>query len=157
MTTSILLPLPDFGNGSKGGMGSWNWAVSSGADGIPNSGDEVDLDAAYAFIDYATQQESIERFVDGYGAVPPIKDLSAFPASSQTVTARCTSTISRTRTPIRACSRPARWHDPRPRPTCSSAIGGRRHSPTSSPARTSSPRWTTSPSRSIMEIEDVGY
>jgi multiple sugar transport system substrate-binding protein len=75
----ILLPLPDFGNGSKGGMGSWNWAVSSGADGIPSSGDEVDLDAAYAFIDYATQQETIERFVNGQGLVPPTKDLSAFP------------------------------------------------------------------------------
>jgi multiple sugar transport system substrate-binding protein len=75
----ILLPLPDFGNGSKGGMGSWNWAVSSGADGIPASGDEVDLDAAWAFVDYATQAEAIERFVNGYGAVPPTKDLTAFP------------------------------------------------------------------------------
>ena len=75
----ILLPLPDFGNGSKGGMGSWNWAVSSGADGIPNSGDEVDLDAVWAFIDYATRPESIERFVNGYGAVPPTKDLTDFP------------------------------------------------------------------------------
>lgn len=75
----ILLPLPDFGKGSKGGMGSWNWAVSSGADGVPNSGDEVDLDAAWAFIDYATQAESIERFVNGYGAVPPTKDLTGFP------------------------------------------------------------------------------
>jgi multiple sugar transport system substrate-binding protein len=75
----LLLPLPDFGNGSKGGMGSWNWAVSSGPDGIPNSGDEVDLDAAWAFIDVATQPESIQRFVDGDGAVPPTQDLSLFP------------------------------------------------------------------------------
>ena len=75
----ILLPLPDFGKGSKGGMGSWNWAVSSGADGVPNSGDEVDLDAAWAFVDFATQPESIERFVNGYGAVPPTTDLTGFP------------------------------------------------------------------------------
>lgn len=75
----ILLPLPNFGNGSKGGMGSWNWAASSGADGIPESGDEVDLDAVWAFIDYATDSESIARFVNGYGAVPPTKDLTGFP------------------------------------------------------------------------------
>jgi multiple sugar transport system substrate-binding protein len=75
----ILLPLPDFGNGSKGAMGSWNWAASSGPDGIPNSGDEVDLDAVWAFIDYATSPESVLRFVNGYGAVPPTPDLADFP------------------------------------------------------------------------------
>jgi multiple sugar transport system substrate-binding protein len=75
----ILLPLPDFGNGSKGAMGSWNWAASSGADGIPNSGDEADLDAVWAFIDYATSPESVERFVNGYGAVPPTPELADFP------------------------------------------------------------------------------
>jgi multiple sugar transport system substrate-binding protein len=75
----ILLPLPDFGNGSKGAMGSWNWAASSGADGIPNSGDEADLDAVWAFIDYATSPESVERFVNGYGAVPPTPQLDDFP------------------------------------------------------------------------------
>lgn len=75
----VLLPLPDFGNGSKGGMGSWNWAASTGRDGVPQSGDEADLDAVWAFIDYATNPESIQRFVDGYGAVPPTKDLTGFP------------------------------------------------------------------------------
>jgi len=75
----VLIPLPDFGNGSKGAMGSWNWAVSSGPDGVPNSGDEADLDAAWAFIDYATSPESVLRFVNGYGAVPPTADLADFP------------------------------------------------------------------------------
>ena len=75
----ILLPLPDFGTGSKGAMGSWNWAASSGPDGIPASGDEVDLDAVWAFIDYATSPESVLRFVNGYGAVPPTPDLTDFP------------------------------------------------------------------------------
>jgi len=75
----ILLPLPDFGNGSKSGMGSWNWAVSTGADAVPNSGDEVDIDAAWAFIDFATNRESIARFVNAFGAVPPLKDLTGFP------------------------------------------------------------------------------
>jgi multiple sugar transport system substrate-binding protein len=75
----ILLPLPDFGNGSKGGHGSWNWAVSTGPDAIPNTGDEVDIDAAWAFIDFATEDDAIKRFVDAFGAVPPTKDLSAFP------------------------------------------------------------------------------
>jgi multiple sugar transport system substrate-binding protein len=75
----LLLPLPDFGMGSKGGMGSWNWAASTGRDAVPNSGDEADLDAVWAFIDFATNAESIQRFVEGYGTVPPTKDLSAFP------------------------------------------------------------------------------
>jgi multiple sugar transport system substrate-binding protein len=75
----VLLPLPDFGNGSKGAMGSWNWAASSGPDGVPGSGDEADLDAVYAFIDFATSPESVKRFVNGYGAVPPTADLTDFP------------------------------------------------------------------------------
>ncbi|MEA2026266.1 MAG: extracellular solute-binding protein [Chloroflexota bacterium] len=69
----VLLPLPDFGNGSKTGMGSWNWAATSGPDGVPNSGDEADLDAVYAYIDFVTGPEEIDRFVTAFGAVPSTK------------------------------------------------------------------------------------
>ena len=93
----ILLPLPDFGTGSKGAMGSWNWAVSSGPDGIPGSGDEVDLDAAWAFIDYATSLSRSLRFVNGYGAVPPTPDLTDFPGFQPGERGPCTSTIWPTR------------------------------------------------------------
>jgi multiple sugar transport system substrate-binding protein len=67
----ILLPLPDFGNGSKTGMGSWNWAATTGADGVPNSGDEADLDAVWAFIDFATSDASVADYVENAGVVPP--------------------------------------------------------------------------------------
>lgn len=73
----VLVPLPDFGNGSKTGMGSWNWAVSSGPDGVPNSGDEADLDAVWAWIEYATSPAEIERFSSGENAVPSTKEALA--------------------------------------------------------------------------------
>jgi multiple sugar transport system substrate-binding protein len=73
----ILLPLPDFGNGSKTGMGSWNWAVSTGPDGVAASGDEVDLDAAWAWVDFVTSPEEIDRLSSGETAVPSTKDALA--------------------------------------------------------------------------------
>jgi multiple sugar transport system substrate-binding protein len=73
----ILLPLPDFGNGSKTGMGSWNWAISSGPDGVPGSGDEVDLDAAWAWVDFATSPAEIDRLSSGETAVPSTTDALA--------------------------------------------------------------------------------
>lgn len=73
----VLLPLPDFGNGSKTGMGSWNWAVSSGADGVPMSGDEADLDAVWAWVDFATSPAEIDRLASGENAVPSTNDALA--------------------------------------------------------------------------------
>jgi len=73
----VLLPLPDFGNGSKTGMGSWNWAASTGPDGVPNTGDEADLDAVWAFIKHATSPAEIKRFTDANGAVPATKEALA--------------------------------------------------------------------------------
>jgi multiple sugar transport system substrate-binding protein len=66
----VLLPLPDFGNGSKTGMGSWNWAASTGPDGQSGTGDEADLDAVWAFIKHVTSAEEIDRFTTANGAVP---------------------------------------------------------------------------------------
>ncbi len=73
----VNLPLPDFGNGSKTGMGSWNWAVSTGPDGVPNTGDEADLDAVAAFIKHVTSAPEIKRFTDANGAVPATKEALA--------------------------------------------------------------------------------
>lgn len=73
----VNLPLPDFGNGSKTGMGSWNWAASTGPDGIANSGDETDLDAVWAFIKHVTSPTEIERFTTANGAVPATKEALA--------------------------------------------------------------------------------
>jgi multiple sugar transport system substrate-binding protein len=73
----VLLPLPDFGNGSKTGMGSWNWAATTGPDGVPNSGDEADLDAVWAFIDYITSLPEVHRYVEAFGAVPATKEALA--------------------------------------------------------------------------------
>jgi multiple sugar transport system substrate-binding protein len=73
----VNLPLPDFGNGSKTGMGSWNWAASTGPDGRSGTGDEADLDAVWAFIKHVTSPEEIKRFTDANGAVPATLDALA--------------------------------------------------------------------------------
>lgn len=73
----VLLPLPDFGNGSKTGMGSWNWAISTGSDGVGGSGDEVDLDAAWAWVDFVTSPAEIDRLSSGETAVPSTMDALA--------------------------------------------------------------------------------
>ncbi len=59
----ILVPLPDFGAGSKTGMGSWNWAMSSAVE---------DPDAVWAFIDFATQAEQVKSIAAFEGAVPSL-------------------------------------------------------------------------------------
>jgi multiple sugar transport system substrate-binding protein len=73
----LNLPLPDFGNGSKTGMGSWNWAASTGPDGVSNTGDEADLDAVWAFIKHVTSPAEIDRFTTANGAVPATQDALA--------------------------------------------------------------------------------
>jgi multiple sugar transport system substrate-binding protein len=73
----FLAPLPDFGNGAKTGMGSWNWAASTGPDGVSGSGDEADLDAVFAFIKHVTSAEEIDRFTTANGAVPATKEALA--------------------------------------------------------------------------------
>jgi len=46
----VLVPLPDFGTGSKAGMGLWNWAMSSSA---------ADADAVWAFMEHVTSPEQV--------------------------------------------------------------------------------------------------
>jgi len=59
----VVLPLPDWGDGSKTGLGSWMWAITS-------AGAEIDPDAAWAVIEYAISDESIISITDVNGAVP---------------------------------------------------------------------------------------
>jgi multiple sugar transport system substrate-binding protein len=57
----ILLPLPDFGNGVKTGMGSWSWGISSTC---------RDARGAWSFLDYLMSGREIVRTTDANGAVP---------------------------------------------------------------------------------------
>ncbi len=57
----VLLPMPDFGHGSRTGMGSWNWGISS------NCSASV---GAWRFIEHLLSAKEILRMTDGNGAVP---------------------------------------------------------------------------------------
>src|SRR6056297_2407329 len=56
----VLLPLPDFGDGTVSGQGSWQWAISA----------ESDADAAWSFIEFTLQPEQMERMAEASGAIP---------------------------------------------------------------------------------------
>ena len=60
----VLMPLPDFGDGTRTGMGSWAWAITSAA---------ADGDAAWAFIEFATSDDTILAITAANGAVPSTK------------------------------------------------------------------------------------
>ncbi|NNE72385.1 MAG: extracellular solute-binding protein [Acidimicrobiales bacterium] len=62
----VLVPLPDFGTGSKAGMGSWNWAMSTEA---------ADPDAVWAFIDFVTSPDQVKTIADAESAVPSLKSV----------------------------------------------------------------------------------
>lgn len=57
----VLLPLPDFGTGSKTGMGSWAWAMTSSA---------ADPDAAWSVIEYLISDDAILGITEVNGAIP---------------------------------------------------------------------------------------
>lgn len=57
----VLLPLPDFGQGSRTGMGSWAWGVTREC---------RNPEAATHFIEFLMQPEEIEAIVMANGAVP---------------------------------------------------------------------------------------
>ena len=57
----ILLPLPDFGDGTRTGMGSWAWAVTSA---------NTDGDAAWTFLEFAVEDNTILKITEANGAVP---------------------------------------------------------------------------------------
>jgi multiple sugar transport system substrate-binding protein len=60
----VVLPLPDFGTGSKTGLGSWAWAMTSNAS---------DPDAAWSVIEYLMSDEAILGITTVNGAIPGTK------------------------------------------------------------------------------------
>lgn len=57
----VVLPLPDFGTGSKTGMGSWAWGMTPNAE---------DPDAAWAVIEHLMSDEIVSEITGVNGAVP---------------------------------------------------------------------------------------
>jgi len=64
----VLVPLPDFGTGSKAGMGSWNYAMATG---------DADPDAVWAFIEFVTSPEQVKIIADAESAVPALRSVLA--------------------------------------------------------------------------------
>lgn len=60
----VLLPLPDFGEGTRTGMGSWAWGITKNA---------TDGDAAWEFLNFATSDDTILTVTGINGAVPATK------------------------------------------------------------------------------------
>ncbi|MCH8571624.1 extracellular solute-binding protein [Nesterenkonia sp. AY15] len=58
----VLMPLPDFGLGTKAGHGSWQWGVTPAAEG--------NTDAAGSFLDFLLTDDSIATMVEANAAVP---------------------------------------------------------------------------------------
>ncbi len=57
----VLIPLPDFGNGTKSGQGSHSWAISAGSQNQA---------AAGKFLDFVVADAQIKAVTDANGAVP---------------------------------------------------------------------------------------
>jgi len=64
----VLLPLPDFGEGTRTGMGSWGWAIANGVQ---------DGDAAMAVIEYMLSDDVVLAVTGANGAVPGTKSAIA--------------------------------------------------------------------------------
>jgi multiple sugar transport system substrate-binding protein len=60
----VLLPLPDFGHGSRSAQGSWNWGISRHA---------KHPQAAAAFLEFLLQSREVLAITDANGAVPATK------------------------------------------------------------------------------------
>lgn len=56
----ILLPLPDWGQGSKTGHGNWQWAVTKSA---------ADPDAAWAFLEFLLTPDELARWADATAGI----------------------------------------------------------------------------------------
>jgi multiple sugar transport system substrate-binding protein len=64
----LLLPLPDFGEGSRTGQGSWNWGLTRRAH---------HPEAAVAFLEFLLRPEEVLRMTDANGAVPARREAIA--------------------------------------------------------------------------------
>jgi multiple sugar transport system substrate-binding protein len=67
----VLLPMPDFGHGTKTAMGSWSWGISSTC---------RDAAGAWAFLEYLMSSREIERITNANGAVPARQSVLAHSA-----------------------------------------------------------------------------
>jgi multiple sugar transport system substrate-binding protein len=56
-----IVPLPDFGEGTVTGMGSWQWGLTSGG---------ADGDAVWRFLTYLLRPDQIHRMTEANGAIP---------------------------------------------------------------------------------------
>ncbi len=56
------MPLPDFGNGTKAGHGSWQWGATPAAEG--------NEEAAGAFLDFLMSDDSITAMTEANAAIP---------------------------------------------------------------------------------------
>lgn len=64
----VLVPLPNFGAGSKTGMGSWQWGITTKAS---------NLDAAWSFVNYTIQVGPELALTKSDGAIPSRKSAIA--------------------------------------------------------------------------------
>jgi ABC-type glycerol-3-phosphate transport system substrate-binding protein len=107
-----IVPLPNFGGGTRTGMGSWQWGITSNA---------KNGDAAWAFIDFLLRTPQVVATVKANGAIPATKDaLAVTPAFRPEVRSTSTSTScaaawpSRVRRPPRTPSSPTPSRPPWP-------------------------------------------
>lgn len=63
-TDLVLLPLPNFGTGSKSGQGSWNWGITTNCHNPK---------AAMKFLEFLLQPQEVLAMTDANGAVPGTK------------------------------------------------------------------------------------
>lgn len=61
----IIVPLPDFGQGTKTGQGSWNWGITRYC---------RHPQAAIAFLEFLLQPAEVLAMADGNGAVPATRE-----------------------------------------------------------------------------------
>ena len=64
----VLLPLPDFGRGSKTAQGSWNWGITSNC---------AEPQAAMRFVEFLLQPTEVLAMANANGAVPGTKSAIA--------------------------------------------------------------------------------
>jgi multiple sugar transport system substrate-binding protein len=56
-----IVPLPDFGQGTRTGMGSWQWGITANT---------ADGDAAWRFLAFLLSRDEVVRMTQANGAIP---------------------------------------------------------------------------------------
>ncbi|MGA9575543.1 MAG: sugar ABC transporter substrate-binding protein [Lysobacterales bacterium] len=64
----VVLPLPDFGHGTRTGQGSWNWGITTGC---------KQPQAAWQFVKFLLQPDQVLAMTSANGAVPATRDAIA--------------------------------------------------------------------------------